>query len=337
MTPEPADDQVVVGVVTGAFGLNGDVKIELHTPSPERFSPGNQLLLDGQPTIVERMRAERNHLVIKLDLIPDRDKAESLGGHLLTIPEEKLNPLPDDQFYHFELLEMSVYSDDDVLLGAISEIITTPGNDVYVVQKTGFRDLLLPALASVVLDVDVTRKRMTVRLLEGLEQAEATISKRKRRAERRRANIAKATSVSETGTAQPNTNPGGLRMPIVSHSENEVPWRSNYRKWDITQSDDGTTSSSMAYSVIGVGAGAPLHTHEADELIVVLEGVLEVRINDEIHQVGPDHTIVVPPNVPHGFTIVGDSDARILGFFPIQDPFHHTHYLEGGPANQNEE
>ena len=93
----------------------------------------------------------------------------------------------------------------------------------------------------------------------------------------------------------------------------------------------------MAYSVIGVGAGAPLHTHEADELIVVLEGVLEVRINDEIHQVGPDHTIVVPPNVPHGFTIVGDSDARILGFFPIQDPFHHTHYLEGGPANQNEE
>ena len=77
--------------------------------------------------------------------------------------------------------------------------------------------------------------------------------------------------------------------------------------------------------------------NEADELIVVLEGVLEVRINDEIHQVGPDHTIVVPPNVPHGFTIVGDSDARILGFFPIQDPFHHTHYLKGGPANQNDE
>ena len=124
-------------------------------------------------------------------------------------------------------------------------------------------------------------------------------------------------------------------MPIVSHGENEVPWRPNYRKWDITQSDDDTTSSSMSYSVIGVGAGAPMHTHEADELIVVLEGTLEVRINDDVYQVGPDHTIVVPPNVPHGFTIVGDSDARILGFFPIQDPFNHTQYIEGGPAQSH--
>jgi quercetin dioxygenase-like cupin family protein len=120
-------------------------------------------------------------------------------------------------------------------------------------------------------------------------------------------------------------------MPIVSHGENEVPWRHDYRKWEITQPDDGTTSSSMSYSVIGVGAGAPMHTHEADELIVVLEGTLEVRINDDVFTVGADHTIVVPPNVPHGFTIVGDSDARILGFFPIQDPFDHTQFLEGGP------
>ena len=126
-------------------------------------------------------------------------------------------------------------------------------------------------------------------------------------------------------------------MPIVSHSEHEVPWRPNYRKWDIIQPGDGTTSSSMSYSVIGVGAGAPMHTHEADELIVVLEGTLEVRVNDEVFQVGANHTIVVPPNVPHGFTIVGDSDARILGFFPLQDPFNHTHYLEGGPAAQHSE
>jgi len=126
-------------------------------------------------------------------------------------------------------------------------------------------------------------------------------------------------------------------MPIVSHGENEVPWRPNYRKWEITQPDDGTTSSSMSYSVIGVGAGAPMHTHEADELIVVLEGTLEVRINDDVYTVGPNHTVVVPPNVPHGFTIVGESDARILGFFPIQDPFDHTQFLEGGPPQAHSE
>ena len=121
-------------------------------------------------------------------------------------------------------------------------------------------------------------------------------------------------------------------MPVVDHNSiPETPWRPNYRKWDIIRPGDGTTSSSLSYSVVGVGTGAPLHTHEADELIVILEGTLEARLGDESHQVGPGHTLVVPPNVPHGFTNAGPGDARILAFFPIPDPFNHTTYLEGTP------
>ena len=121
-------------------------------------------------------------------------------------------------------------------------------------------------------------------------------------------------------------------MPIVDHSRiPEIPWRPNYRQWNITQPGDGTTSSSMDLSTLGVGAGAPLHVHEADELIVVLEGTLEVRLGEEVQKVGPDHTLVIPPNVPHGFTNVGPGDARLMGFFPVPDPFAHTTYLEGQP------
>ena len=62
-------------------------------------------------------------------------------------------------------------------------------------------------------------------------------------------------------------------MPIIDHNKiTESPWRPNYRKWNITQSNDGTTSSDLSYSEVGVGTGAPLHKHESDELIVVLEG-----------------------------------------------------------------
>ena len=121
-------------------------------------------------------------------------------------------------------------------------------------------------------------------------------------------------------------------MPIIDHNNiPETPWRPNYRKWDITQSDDGTTSSSMSLSVVGIGAGAPLHSHEADELIMIVEGTLEVRIDGETHKVGPDHTLVIPPNVPHAFTSVGPGDAKLITFFPIQDPFDHTTFLEGEP------
>ena len=77
-------------------------------------------------------------------------------------------------------------------------------------------------------------------------------------------------------------------MPIIDHNNApETPWRPNYRKWDITREGDGTTSTSMALSAVGTGAGAPLHTHEADELIVILKGSLEVNIDGEVHQVWP--------------------------------------------------
>ena len=123
-------------------------------------------------------------------------------------------------------------------------------------------------------------------------------------------------------------------MPIVDHSSiSETPWRPNYRQWNIIQPGDGTTSSSMDLSTVGVGAGAPLHVHEADELIVVLEGTLEVRIGEEVQNVGPDHTLVIPPHVPHGFTSVGPGAARMIAFFPVSDPFAHTTYLEGQPPD----
>ena len=121
-------------------------------------------------------------------------------------------------------------------------------------------------------------------------------------------------------------------MPIIDHNKvPESPWRPNYRKWDWAGPAQGV-SLSLTYSTVGVGAGAPLHKHEVDELIVLLDGRLEVRLGDEVHEVGPEHTLVVPANVPHGFTSIGSKDARILGFFGVPDAFERTTYLEGGPA-----
>ena len=121
-------------------------------------------------------------------------------------------------------------------------------------------------------------------------------------------------------------------MPIVDHNTlPESPWRPNYRKFDITAPGDGTTSSYLSYSAVGAGAGAPLHFHEAEELIVILEGTLEVRLGDDLHRVESNHTLVIPAHLPHAFTNVGPGEATILTFFPIPDPFDHTTYLKGVP------
>ena len=120
-------------------------------------------------------------------------------------------------------------------------------------------------------------------------------------------------------------------ISIIDHrAVPETPWRPNYRMWHIAGPDQGV-SSTLSYSQVSPGAGAPLHYHEADELIVVLEGALEARLGDETQRVGPNHTIVLPPRVPHAFSSVGSSDAHVLAFFPVPDPFAHTTYLEGRP------
>lgn len=120
-------------------------------------------------------------------------------------------------------------------------------------------------------------------------------------------------------------------MPIIDHSKApEVPWRPGYRKWDVAGGPQGVTST-FSINTAEPGTGAPLHTHSMDELIVVMEGSLEVRIDGETHQVAKNHTLVIPPGAEHGFRVVGDQTAHLLVFFPTLDPYssEHTQYLEG--------
>ena len=118
-------------------------------------------------------------------------------------------------------------------------------------------------------------------------------------------------------------------MPIVDHNAMpEVPWRPGYRTWDIAGPANGM-STTLTYAVAEAGTGAPLLQHEDEELIVVLEGAVEARLGDEVRSVGADHTLAIPANVPHAFTVVGDAGAKLLVYFPVPDPFDRTTYLEG--------
>ena len=122
-------------------------------------------------------------------------------------------------------------------------------------------------------------------------------------------------------------------MPLLGHARvPEEPWRPGYRMWDLVGPRVGM-SSNLSYSIADVGAGAPLLQHQDEELIVVLEGTLEARVGEEVHLVGPDHTLAVPRQVPHGFTVGGEGPARLLVFFPVPDPFSRTAYLEGSPPD----
>lgn len=159
---------VTVGRIRSAWGIRGDLSVEVLSDAPNRFAPGSVLRLRGKPTRVERSRKGKRGLLLKLDAVADRTQAEALRGEELTILPEQVEPLPDGIYYHFQILDMRVAVEDGEELGAISEIIVTGSNDVYVVHKEGRRDILIPALPDVVLNVDMEEGVMTVNLPDGL-------------------------------------------------------------------------------------------------------------------------------------------------------------------------
>jgi quercetin dioxygenase-like cupin family protein len=121
-------------------------------------------------------------------------------------------------------------------------------------------------------------------------------------------------------------------MSIVDHaSAVEIPWRPGYRRFTLAGKDEGVACSA-SLSVVEPGAGAPTHFHNtADEVIVVLEGTLEMWIGDERRLVSANHTVALPAGVPHGFVAVGPGPARILAFLPQSGEAVATTYLDGGP------
>ncbi len=167
--PDPRDEDVVVGRIVGAWGIRGEVKVRSHTDNPDRLSAGKAICVEGGPALIERSTRAKAGLRLKLNVAADRGQAEALRGAMLTVPRSQIPPPPDGAYYHFQIIGIDVLSEDGQPLGQVREILTTGSNDVYVVERPNRKDLLLPAIPDVVLDVDTAENKITARVPDGLE------------------------------------------------------------------------------------------------------------------------------------------------------------------------
>lgn len=162
---------LVIGTIVGAHGIRGEVKVTPLTDFPERFKPGTRLFVGRQPDVrpveIVAARPHKGMWLVKLSTVPDRNAAELLNDQYLLIPEADAMPLGEHENYVHDLIGLAVVTTEGEPLGRITEVIFTPANDVYVVQGDA-GELLLPALRSVVVAVDLDARRMTVNLPDGL-------------------------------------------------------------------------------------------------------------------------------------------------------------------------
>jgi 16S rRNA processing protein RimM len=102
----------------------------------------------------------------------DRDSAEHWREQTIFIRLEEAEPLPEGVYYRWQILGLDVVSDQDEPLGKVEQILETGANDVYLVRDESGNELLLPAIESVILQVDLERGRLLVHLLPGLRPSE---------------------------------------------------------------------------------------------------------------------------------------------------------------------
>jgi 16S rRNA processing protein RimM len=172
----PPAATVLIGKISAAHGIKGAVRIESYADSLDLFASGTKLWVQPQGATavahtIAWVQAHGRKVRMAFEKVEDRSAAETLIGAALYIDRARLPDLEEDTYYWFELIGLSVLAVDGESLGEIEAVLPTGSNDVYVVKdhsRTPARELLIPALASVVQEVDLTAGIMHVDLPEGL-------------------------------------------------------------------------------------------------------------------------------------------------------------------------
>jgi len=146
------------------------VIVEIETDFPERFTRPGTVYLGEPPTPVqlERGRPHKGRMIVKLAGYDDPQAAARLCGQHFYIPASQAMPLGEDEYYVWQIEGLEVWTTDGEPLGTITEVMFTGSNEVYVAQDASGREVLIPAIADVVREVDLEGGRLIVQLMEGL-------------------------------------------------------------------------------------------------------------------------------------------------------------------------
>ncbi|WP_316013501.1 ribosome maturation factor RimM [Roseobacter sp. HKCCA0434] len=154
-------DLVCVGAIAGAFGVRGEVRLKSFTADPSAIADYAPLVTeDGARSFdVTITRAIKNGLAARLTGIATKEDADDLRGTRLFAPRERLPSLPDDEFYHSDLIGMTVVDTGGTELGRVRAVHDHGAGDILeVLGSSG--EVLIPFTQAAVPTVDLTARRI---------------------------------------------------------------------------------------------------------------------------------------------------------------------------------
>lgn len=162
-----------IGEIVNTHGIRGELKVIPLTDDPGRYELLKSVMIgrdepDGS-YVVESIKFHKNTVLLKLAGIETLDDAAKLKGCYIKIDRKDAVKLPKDSYFIFDLIDCEVFDMQGRLLGSLTQIKQTGSNDVYIVKNSGTgKEILIPALKSVVKEIRIEEKIISVELPKGL-------------------------------------------------------------------------------------------------------------------------------------------------------------------------
>jgi 16S rRNA processing protein RimM len=160
-------DLVVLGVVSGAHGIAGEVRVHPYNPESAHLASAPCLRLrdpEGRMRVhrVTRSRRHKQYFLLKLEGVDDRTAALAARGFEVLLPREELEATDEGEFYYHDLLGLDVVAEDGRRLGAVEEIFDAGASPVLVVRAPRL-ERMIPFTQDSIAEVSLIERRIVVR------------------------------------------------------------------------------------------------------------------------------------------------------------------------------
>lgn len=161
-----------IGQIVNHFGIKGMVKVNPFTEDISKFESLESILIEKNGKLksiqIEEVKYSKNQVLLKLKGINSIEEAEEYRGCYLKLARSDMEELPEDTYYIADLIGLTVYTDEGVLLGVVEDIYNAGANDIYVIKSEDGKQILLPGIEEVLKQINLDQEKIIVHLIKGL-------------------------------------------------------------------------------------------------------------------------------------------------------------------------
>jgi len=161
---------LAIGKLRHAHGVRGEMLMEVLTDFPERLKPGTLLYVGSEHRLLRllKFRGHREGLLVLFEGYSTPEGVGELRNQIVYVSAADRPSLPEGEYYHHQLIGLRVFSDTQLSLGTVAEILETGATDVLVVRPELGPEVLIPLAEAFIQKIDLVQGMITVHVIPGM-------------------------------------------------------------------------------------------------------------------------------------------------------------------------